>query len=476
MAFALLGAGCSGGSLSNSFGCDVAGQQGMHTCADYEYPDAATRSRGQMACTQAGGKLVSSCSTAGAVGGCRVSMNMVTVTTWYLAGITATDVLQLCNADNGTFEEPKQRASDGGTSPDASVPFTCDGLPSTKKVDLLVMVDNSNGVGAKSAQLVNEFGELLQPLMAAGVDLHLAVVTSDYGAGATGAPGCQPSPGGQLGKMQALGVNAPNTCKAPVGANYLEYDFAGGANNLPQGQDPLGTFTCMASVGSSGCGYEHPLESVYAALQNNLPENAGFVRADAVLAVLFLTDEDDESAPTTTMLFDKNQTAMYGYEDSYRATRFGVECGQPLMLPPYGDSMGPLSGCVPATDPPGEAFDVSRYVDLFALIKTDPRRVLLAAIDGPESPFQVILSNPGTASGTPYAPCGQLNETTNPPCVPVLQHSCQNPQEPVFDGDPAVRLNYVINSAVTHVIGSVCDGSYVATLQQIAQAIVAILC
>src|SRR5207302_1952043 len=70
-------------------------------------------------------------------------------------------------------------------------------------------------------------------------DLHVGVVTSDYGAGATGAPGCSPSPGGQQGRMQARGAKAATNCKTPVGANYVSYKFAAngapGQNNLPIG-------------------------------------------------------------------------------------------------------------------------------------------------------------------------------------------------------------------------------------------------
>src|SRR5205085_11472488 len=106
------------------------------------------------------------------------------------------------------------------------------------------------------------------------------------------------------------------------------------------------TFTCMASVGAGGCGFEHQLEAVYAALHNNLPENAGFLRDDAVLVVVFLTNEDDASAPPDTDVFDKNLVALYGPEDSYhRQTRFAVMCGDPPASPPDGDSGGPLAGC-----------------------------------------------------------------------------------------------------------------------------------
>src|SRR5262249_13119377 len=150
-------------------------------------------------------------------------------------------------------------------------------------------------------------------------DLHIGVVTSDYGAGATGAPGCTSSPGGDFGRLQARGKSAAQGCLKPLpdlntgGLNFVHYDFNPKAdpapsNNPPPDQDLVHTFVCMASVGATGCGFEHQLESVYAALHNNLPENAGFLRPDALLAVLFVTDEDDSSAPPDTDMFDKNKT------------------------------------------------------------------------------------------------------------------------------------------------------------------------
>ncbi len=358
------------------------------------------------------------------------------------------------------------------------------------KVDVLFMVDNSNSMAAMTEELkarFNQFFKVFQDLADKGTfaDLHIGVVTSDYGAGATGAPGCQPSPGGQLGKLQAVGVAAAAGCKPPNGSNFISYDFANGgtANNLPTGQDLVATFTCMASAGQGGCGFEHQLESVYAALHNNLPENAGFLRDDALLTVVFLTNEDDSSAPPDSDMFDKNKTAQYGYEDSYRSTRFGIVCGpDPGQLPPYADSMGPLSNCKAAPNigggGPGKEYDISRYIQFFTKpaqqggIKVNPADVILVAIDAPADPVQIILSNPGTPSGSPYVQCGQLNEASNPPCVPVLQHSCQNPQQPGFFGDPPVRLNTVVNAAVNHGISSICDSDYTGALMNLANLIV----
>ena len=361
------------------------------------------------------------------------------------------------------------------------------------KVDVLFMVDSSASMGPMSDELKAKFGQffkVFQDLSAKGnhADLNIGVVTSDYGAGATGAPGCQPSPGGQQGRLVSVGAYAPQNCKPPLGSNFIKYAFAAdgkGANNLPQGQDLLNTFTCMASVvtnQSAGCGFEHQLESVYAALHNNLPENAGFLREGALLAVVFVTNEDDCSAPIDSDLYDKNKVQQYGFLSSFRCNRFGHVCGNPAASPPYSDSAGPLSSCATAPNPggagPGKLHDLSRYLTFFSKpaaqggVKANPNDVVLFGIMPPSDPYQVILSNPGTPGNQPYVQCGQLSEQSNPPCVPVVQHSCQNPAKPQFFGDPPLRIASVINSAANHQTTSICEDNYTAALDKLGNLIV----
>jgi hypothetical protein len=172
-------------------------------------------------------------------------------------------------------------------------------------------------------------------------------------------------------------------------------------------------------------------------------------------------------------MFDRNKTAQYGYEDSYRKTRFGVMCGTPPALTPYADSNGTLSMCTGATVPPGIEYDVHRYIDFFTKpkahggLKNDPNDVALAAIVAPTTPFSVILSNPATQGAQPYVTCPNLDETSVPPCVPVLQHSCMNAASAVA-GDPAVRITEVVTNVTAHAVGSICDSDYLPTLTNAA--------
>ncbi len=356
----------------------------------------------------------------------------------------------------------------------------------TDKVDILFMIDNSPSMAPKQSELRARFPELIQVLDAFGAQgqpghYHIGVVTSDLGAGAFTLGGGQCHPGGDGGKLQALGRAAPTGCLSPTGGlSFIDLDQASGVSNLPAGQDLATTFGCMASVGDTGCGFEMQLESVYQALHAPPPENAGFLRDDAILAVVFLTDEDDCSADPATDLFDPSKTAVYGALLSYRCTQWGIQCGNPPQRPPYGSSAGPLDGCAAAPNPdgmgPGKLYDVNRYIDFFRQpaaaggVKANPSDVLLFAIDGPSEPFSVLLANPNPNPPGPYQSCvGPIDGST---CAAVLDHSCAAVDNPGFSGDPAVRINAVVDNGTPNLGRSICDSSYLNTMQSLATSIV----
>jgi hypothetical protein len=134
----------------------------------------------------------------------------------------------------------------------------------TNKLDILFMVDNSPSMDAMQTQLQTQFAKFLQPfvdLASVGyyADLHIGVITSDYGAGdvANPASGCGQSPGGQKGVLQATAASGTSAagCKGPVGTPFITYTFgpSGDTSNLSGGSTPANlssTFVCMASVGS----------------------------------------------------------------------------------------------------------------------------------------------------------------------------------------------------------------------------------
>jgi hypothetical protein len=345
------------------------------------------------------------------------------------------------------------------------------------KVDLLFMIDNSNSMQPKQDQLRLRFPQLIKQLDTFAMQgnpasYHIGVVTSDLGANNTSA--CA-TPGGEGGKLQVTPSTMsskppPANCanfSLSGGVRYLDYNQIAGTNNVMGGLNVADAFTCMASVGDQGCGFEHQLESAYRALhdQAKIAENAGFYRSDAILAVVFVTDEDDCSAPDNTDLFTNNaqSMSMYGVLQSFRCTQFGIQCnGMPLTGQATSGNMGCSSYDLSNG---GKLIDLKQYIDFFTKpaalggIKADPNDVILLGISAPADPVGVTITMP--CMGQP-----------NTPSCPILNHSCIAQSDPNFFGDPAVRLNAVVNSAKNHAQASICDTDYTAAMQKLGDLII----
>jgi hypothetical protein len=342
--------------------------------------------------------------------------------------------------------------------------------PMTDKVDVLFIIDDSPSVMPVQAELKNAFPTFASALAqfpgkGAATSFHIGVITSDLGAAGT-TIGNQCVPGGRGGRLQALGRAADPGCAAPTGGvNFISIDQMASTDNLPSPQTLEQTFVCMASVGDTGCGFEMPLEAAYRALHDPVADNHDFLRDDALLVLVWVTNEDDCSAPDTSDLFEQNNT-QYGQLLSYRCTNYGVMCGDPPQLAPYGASGGPLPNCQAATTAAGgKLFEVGRYVNYFTKaggVKANPLSVLMTSLAAPPTPFETFLANPVT-----LVPCAGPPDGVS--CAVQLKRSCMA-SATVF-GDPAVRISQVLHNAPRFFESNVCGGSFSTALQSIADAI-----
>jgi hypothetical protein len=246
---------------------------------------------------------------------------------------------------------------------------------------------------------------------------------------------------------------------------FIDYNLVDSTNNV-MGTDLLNAFNCMASVGDGGCGFEHQLESTYRALHDGILENEGFLRSDALLVVVFVTDEDDCSAPADGDLFDPSPDgiAKYGVLHSFRCTQFGITCSDPPAPLVPTSTMGPLANCRPLSQADGgKLIDVQKYIDYFARpggVKTDPSDVILASIAAPPTPFGWQITSP----------CA---DQVNTPDCPILSHSCRAANSNSLFGDPAVRLAAVVGAAYTSSQFSMCETDDTPALDDLAQKIIA---
>jgi hypothetical protein len=275
--------------------------------------------------------------------------------------------------------------------------------------------------------------------------LHVGVVTSDMGTLGvpTGDPACSDPDNGDLVKGDP---DLANQC-AQVSDNFLSVD--GATTNF------TGTladaFTCIAAVGQNGCGFEQHLESMRAALDGN-PANVGFLRPDALLAVLILGDEDDCS--TMNPNFFGAETSELGPLDSFRCFEKGVRCaeGRDVEL----RTAGPKTDCVP-DDASAYLYPVSHYVDFLRGLKADPRSVLVATMAGDPTPVEV-------GSRTPMG--GQPRPDLIPSCV-------YHVEEWTKTADPGIRLVAFGDAfgAARGVALSECTEDYTPQLRQIGRMI-----
>ena len=392
---------------------------------------------------------------------------------------------------------------------------------SPNKLDILFMVDNSSSMAplqAKmAAQLPNFMNALINVATGQLPDLHVAVVSSSLGGGAWGnvnqcASGSHPGDDG--GKFQqGPGGAGSGSCAMFLhpGETFLKSGDGSAANGPNFDGDIASAFQCMAMLGDRGCGFESQFESIYVALTKAAdaqdPDNGGFLRRDARLAVVMLTNEDDCSVSPTSLLLDpginsSTDPSGLGALASYRCNEFGHLCGgQP---PPHGYDFnsqrfnlaagtfrtpdGPgtggviLNGCASAEDQgktdlevvdPNGNHDPTRghlfptVANLTAYLrslKSNPADVFVAAIAGPTT---------DGAGGSLYHVFAQPNPAADGELDPVVDHSCVQATtgSPEY-ADPAVRIEQLVNGfGANGIFYPICADDFSRPMQGISSAI-----
>ncbi|HOX44863.1 MAG TPA: VWA domain-containing protein [Myxococcota bacterium] len=174
-------------------------------------------------------------------------------------------------------------------------------------IDILFVIDNSGSMVGEQVQLAQSFSSLTDILDAEfGAEKYqIAVITT--GMESPGCPECQPgitqscmNETGENGRFQSrvgritdLSTDPitfvfdppdPN-CRIVTSANKTCFYDAAGGGIYGSG---------IAFVGTNGCGYEKGLEPIRVALSDLAgTTSAGFLRNDATLAIIVVSDEDD---------------------------------------------------------------------------------------------------------------------------------------------------------------------------------------
>jgi hypothetical protein len=271
-----------------------------------------------------------------------------------------------------------------------------------RDIDIVFMVDNSLSMKPLQNKLTANFPvfmDVLKMLPGGLPNVHIGVVSSDMGAGpysAVDIPACRT--GGDAGTFQTM--QRGTTC--PMGSLNAGQNFIIDQDNGMQKNytgDIAAAFSCIAALGDTGCGFEHQFASVLRALgadgQPPPPTNANFLRPNAYLGIILITNEDDCSAPPNSQLFDPASRFVMdplGPLASYRCNEFGHLCGgarPPRTNIPMGGT--DLSGTCDA-DETGNAtlLKVSDVVSRIKALKPgQENKILVAAISGPPTPYVV---------------------------------------------------------------------------------------
>jgi len=223
------------------------------------------------------------------------------------AGAAAAGVLLACGED-APLRTPREDFSLVGGQPTADVgspaveeknggvgdlrpsrPHRCDTFRQEphRKVDVLWVVDSSASMRDVQARLAVYFGDTIDALAGAEppADFHLGVITTDVDR-------VVPAAGIGPGWLQRpKGADEPFIACWPTGEG-VRCNVGGGS--LDEAKD---AFRELVRVGTDGSPVEKGLLAATLALSEPLRSgyNDGFLRSDAALSVIFVSDEEDSS-------------------------------------------------------------------------------------------------------------------------------------------------------------------------------------
>jgi len=324
----------------------------------------------------------------------------------------------------------------------------------TTKVDILFVVDNSNSMNEEqeilSSQIVLMAKELITPTERgedtppAVEDLHIGIITTDMGTAGYTVMTCSNPMNGDNGVLQNHGrldgcmpSYTASDCaggECPWLSHSTEYPDDGTNPDNPPIWDDFG---CIATLGTGGCGFEQQLESALVALnvQAQSGPNRGFLRDDSLLAVIFVTDEDDCSSANGE-LFNSSRDDF-----GHMNTRCALN--------------------------PGELHDIDRYYDGLVGLRSH--------LENPEDRLVVgaIVGIPHPRDGT-WAPGDSIEalrdmQIVDPSNPNGLVPSCTTDMGLAF---PPVRIvELVYRFGTNGVLASICQEDWTPALQAITRKI-----
>jgi hypothetical protein len=321
-------------------------------------------------------------------------------------------------------------------------------IPLTAEIDLLFVIDDSGSTRDKQTVFAANFPRFVQALDAfekGRPNLHIGVVSTSVDLGRD-LGGCPHPATASNGLLQ----NRPSgSCASPSGRFIVDAAAPGGGRTTNYSGDLDDALSCVAQLGSEGCGFEAPLEAMKRALDGSRPENAGFLRKSAYLAVVFLVDEDDASIGDPAFWDGGTPTS-----DFRAQPLLAYQCDQPISP----TNPGVYTGCRAIDEERGVPIltPTARYHEFLSALKPDGKAIV-AVIGGDPKP-QIEVG--------PLVLAGRRQEL-------ALQPSCSA----TINGNPsiarpAIRLADFASQFGDHgLFRTVCQPDYSQTLADIGTLI-----
>ncbi len=377
-------------------------------------------------------------------------------------------------------------------------------LTVNKDVDILFVIDNSGSMGEEQATLAQNFASFINVLEQPEVEANyrIGITTTDNGNPWCGTTGPE---GGALRLTSCLSrptefvfdgatvIDAfADACEAvcppewtniaivpsevdgqnePAPRPWLE--SIEGKTNLPDGLSTVQAFQCFGPQGIDGCGFESHLESMWKSLrrsQTDGDEAFGFIRANAILSIVHLTDEVDCSFNNdweTIFLPDGDRTfwsdPMAASPTSAVCWNAGVACSGSDCLPVNLDVAGNEITSDAAADDDAVLRPLKRYTDIVQELETNKQtitpdqEVLVAVIGGVNSDGTVTYQDSLTDAQF------QADFGIGPGCESTAGKAV-----------PPVRLKAFADAfkvGTQRNLFSICDSDYSPALEAIALAI-----
>jgi hypothetical protein len=234
------------------------------------------------------------------------------------------------DADTGDATDDPTTGATGIDDPATTDPTTGD-PPDTEDtgpsatptaVDVLFVIDNSGSMADVQQSIASSIGAFVDPITGAGLDLRIAVTTTDIGNprcvgttpedGALSVTSCRErvaagefaTPEGDFTSAcldacahDSIATLPTATAEDPDLAPRPWIEWSAGTTNL---DIPLGeALSCALPQGITGCGFESQLEAMNRSLgRMHSPGDPafGFLRPEAHLVIILVTDEMDCSA------------------------------------------------------------------------------------------------------------------------------------------------------------------------------------